>query len=63
MLLQNVGKGDQSKPDDDSLKGSNPSSESKNVKNNGAQKSHHKTLDWREFRASLYLQEQVLYYL
>ncbi|XP_060175635.1 uncharacterized protein LOC132606244 isoform X2 [Lycium barbarum] len=36
-------------PEDDNLKGSNPSSD--------AQKSHQKPLDWREFRASLYIQE------
>ncbi|MCD7451329.1 hypothetical protein HAX54_011021 [Datura stramonium] len=44
-------------PEEDNLKGSNPSSESDSSKNTGAQKSHQKPLDWREFRASLYIQE------
>ncbi|KAM3238455.1 protein TC [Capsicum annuum] len=49
----NSGKG----PEEDSLKGSNPSSENDGSKNTGAQKFHQKPLDWREFRASLYIQE------
>ncbi|CAN4081342.1 unnamed protein product [Withania somnifera] len=44
-------------PEEDNLKGSNPSSESDSSKNTGAQKSHQKPLYWREFRASLYIQE------
>ncbi|KAJ8531010.1 hypothetical protein K7X08_025741 [Anisodus acutangulus] len=44
-------------PEEDNLKGSNPSSENDSSKNTGAQKSHQKPLDWREFRASLYIQE------
>lgn len=44
-------------PEEDNFKGSNPSSESDSSKNTGAQKSHQKPLDWREFRASLYIQE------
>ncbi|XP_055833255.1 uncharacterized protein LOC129902193 isoform X4 [Solanum dulcamara] len=43
-------------PEEDNLKGSNPSSGNDSSKNTGAQKSHQKPLDWREFRASLYIQ-------
>lgn len=44
-------------PEEDNLKGSNPSSENDSSKDTGAPKSHQKPLDWREFRASLYIQE------
>ncbi|XP_055833254.1 uncharacterized protein LOC129902193 isoform X3 [Solanum dulcamara] len=44
-------------PEEDNLKGSNPSSGNDSSKNTGAQKSHQKPLDWREFRASLYIQQ------
>ncbi|XP_009775472.1 uncharacterized protein [Nicotiana sylvestris] len=46
-------------PEEDSQKRSNPSSGNDSSKNAGAPKSHQKPLDWREFRASLYIQEQV----
>ncbi|XP_031114226.1 uncharacterized protein LOC116017738 [Ipomoea triloba] len=52
------GKGDNSFAEDGSFKESNPISEG-NIENNGGQTSHHKPLDWREFRASLYIQEQA----
>ncbi|CAA2965717.1 UPF0301 TC_0483 isoform X1 [Olea europaea subsp. europaea] len=49
---------DKSKAGGDNLKGSNP--ESNASSDSSSQKSHRKPLDWREFRASLYIQEQVL---
>lgn len=53
-----VGNGNQSPPEGDSQKESN-ASESDKSRDNGSQKSNGKPLDWREFRASLYIQEQV----
>lgn len=44
-------------PEEDNLKGNNPSSENDSSKDTGSPKSHQKPLDWREFRASLYIQE------
>lgn len=46
-------------PEEDNLKGSNPSPENDSSKNTGSPKAHQKPLDWREFRASLYIQELV----
>nr|XP_027091880.1 uncharacterized protein LOC113712597 [Coffea arabica] len=51
------GNDNQSSPEGDGQKESNPS-ESNKSKDIGSQKSHRKPLDWREFRASLYIQEQ-----
>ncbi|GMQ02055.1 hypothetical protein CsSME_00048464 [Camellia sinensis var. sinensis] len=54
------GNGDQSIPGGDGTKGNDSSSESNKSNNDTAsQNSHHKTLDWREFRAALYEKEQV----
>lgn len=58
FALLNVGNGNRSTPEGDDQKGSN-SSESNESKDIGSQNSHHKPLDWREFRAGLYIQEQV----
>ncbi|KAL2497465.1 Protein of unknown function (DUF179) [Abeliophyllum distichum] len=51
------GNGDKSKAGGDNLKGSSP--ESNTSSDSSSQKSHRKPLDWREFRASLYIQEQT----
>ncbi|KAL3513471.1 hypothetical protein ACH5RR_026188 [Cinchona calisaya] len=50
------GNGNQSSPED-VQKGSNPP-ESDKSEDMSSQKSHRKPLDWREFRAGLYIQEQ-----
>ncbi|KAL3845692.1 hypothetical protein ACJIZ3_003095 [Penstemon smallii] len=49
------GNGDHSKAGGDGLKGKNPLGSNKS----GDSKSQRKPLDWREFRASLYIQEQA----
>ncbi|CAI9754285.1 unnamed protein product [Fraxinus pennsylvanica] len=51
------GNSDKSKAGGDNLKGSNP--ESNTSSDSSSKKSHQKPLDWREFRASLYIQEQA----
>lgn len=53
------GNGDHSIPEEDGQIGNNPSSQGNKSSNSGSQKPHHKTLDWREFRAALYLEEQA----
>lgn len=50
--------GNHSNGEGNSHKGSNPSQSNKN-KDVGSQKSHPKPLNWREFRAALYTQEQA----
>ncbi|CAI9117115.1 OLC1v1018452C1 [Oldenlandia corymbosa var. corymbosa] len=49
---------EQEQKEGDSQKGSN-ASESNKSKDSGSQKPKRKPLDWREFRASLYIQEQT----
>ncbi|KAA8528008.1 hypothetical protein F0562_035123 [Nyssa sinensis] len=44
----------------DGPKGKNPSSDSNKSDETASQKSHHKTLDWREFRAALFTREQAV---
>ncbi|KAK2966452.1 hypothetical protein RJ640_005431 [Escallonia rubra] len=46
-------------PEGGSPKGNNSSSESSKPTDTGSSKSHHKILDWREFRYILYRQEQA----
>ncbi|KAL6984444.1 hypothetical protein U1Q18_017821 [Sarracenia purpurea var. burkii] len=53
------GNGDQSIPEGDASKKNNSSSESNDSNDTASQKSHRKTLDWREFRASLFVREQA----
>ncbi|KAA8546259.1 hypothetical protein F0562_003002 [Nyssa sinensis] len=53
------GNGDRSIPEGDGPKGNNPSSESNKSNETASQKSARKTLDWREFRAALYIGEQA----
>uniref|UniRef100_A0A5B7A933 Uncharacterized protein n=1 Tax=Davidia involucrata TaxID=16924 RepID=A0A5B7A933_DAVIN len=53
------GNGDRSIPEGDGPKGKNPSSENKKSDETASQKSHRKTLDWREFRAALFGREQA----
>ncbi|KAK4413421.1 hypothetical protein Salat_2754700 [Sesamum alatum] len=53
------GNGDHSKAGGDSLKGNNPPSGGNKPGDTSPQKSQCKPLDWREFRALLYIQEQA----
>ncbi|XP_052190780.1 uncharacterized protein LOC127800293 isoform X2 [Diospyros lotus] len=52
------GNGDQPIPEGDGAKGNHSSSESHKSNDSTSQKSYHKILDWREFRASLFAREQ-----
>ncbi|XP_075483889.1 uncharacterized protein LOC142524047 isoform X1 [Primulina tabacum] len=54
----NSGNSDQSKAGGDGPDGKNPPAGKNKSSDNESQKSHAKPLDWREFRALLYLQEQ-----
>lgn len=56
-----AGNNDRLKSGGDGLKGNNPppGAGSNKSGDTSSQKSQHKPLDWREFRASLYNQEQV----
>ncbi|CAA0837667.1 Protein of unknown function (DUF179 [Striga hermonthica] len=53
------GNNDNLKSGGDGLKGNNNNNNKKKSGDNGSNKSQHKPLDWREFRASLYIQEQA----
>ncbi|XP_057503111.1 uncharacterized protein LOC130786765 [Actinidia eriantha] len=53
------GNGDQSVPEEGGAKGNNSSSESNKSSETASQKSHGRTLDWREFRAALFAGEQA----
>lgn len=52
VVLINLGNGDHSIPEGEGHKGNNPSE---------SNKSQHKATDWREFRAILYLNQQVIF--
>ena len=60
LCSNNAGNGDQSVPEEGGAKGNNSSSESNKSSETASQKSHGRTLDWREFRAALFAGEQVL---
>lgn len=53
------GNGDHSVPEGDGPKGNNPA-ESNKSSDTGTPKSQHKPTDWREFRAILYLNQQLM---
>lgn len=55
-----AGNSDHLKAGGDGLKGDNPPPGSKKSDDTSSQSSQLKPLDWREFRALLYIQEQVL---
>lgn len=55
-----VGNDNQSSVEGNNQKESNPSDDKKS-KGIGSQKPNRNPLDWREFRASLYIQEQVMF--
>ncbi|GFY96850.1 electron transporter, putative [Actinidia rufa] len=59
-VLLSIGRnGDQSVPEESGAKGNNSSSDSNKSNDTASQKSHHRTLDWREFRAALFAGEQL----
>ena len=58
-MLPNTGNGDRSIPEGDSLKGNNPSDANKS--NDTASQKPHLIEDWREFRATLFAREQVMF--
>lgn len=53
------GNGDRSNPEGDGSKGGS-SSDGKRSNDNAFQKSHRINWDWREFRAKMVIQEQVI---
>ena len=61
FVIMNPGNGDQSIPDRDSSR--HNSSDSNKSDDTASQKSHHANIDWREFRAMLYNNYQVMFFL
>ncbi|CAH9113929.1 unnamed protein product [Cuscuta epithymum] len=58
FVIRATGKHDDSFAEDNGSNEINPFSEN-NTKRDGGQNSYHKSIDWRDFRASLYIQEQA----
>lgn len=61
FMTMNPGNGDQSIPDRDSSRRNN-SSDSNKSDDSASQKPHHANTDWREFRAMLYNNYQVMFF-